>query len=89
MSAQAVSTRYLRGFLAPDNTACLNLYLASFCALLSYHDPELAAHLDAIGFTPEQYAVPWFMTLFAHVLPMDQLYPCRLVGGGKIGGCKD
>ena len=54
----------------------MNLYLASFCALLSYHDPELAAHLDAIGFTPEQYAVPWFMTLFAHVLPMDQLYPC-------------
>jgi TBC domain-containing protein kinase-like protein len=66
----------LRGFLCPDNTNTLNLYLATFSSLLAYHDPELATHLDNISFTPEQFAVPWFMTLFAHVLPMDQLYLC-------------
>jgi hypothetical protein len=72
----ALTARYAHGFFLPDNTACLNLYLATFCQLINFHDPELASHLDTIGFTPDHYLVPWFMTLFAHVLPMEQLYRC-------------
>ena len=31
----------------------------------TFHDPELAVHLAEIRFTPELYAVPWFLTLFS------------------------
>jgi hypothetical protein len=35
-----------------------------FRQLLSFHDAELAAHLDDVGFLPELYAIPWFLTLY-------------------------
>ena len=38
--------------------------LAVFRQLLSFHDAELAAHLDDVGFHPELYAIPWFLTLY-------------------------
>jgi len=38
--------------------------LAVFRHLISFHDPELAAHLDDIGFMPDLYAIPWFLTLY-------------------------
>ena len=38
--------------------------LAVFRHLLSFHDAELAAHLDDVGFLPELYAIPWFLTLY-------------------------
>jgi hypothetical protein len=32
----AITEKYLAGFLAPDNTACLNVYLATFCQVCSH-----------------------------------------------------
>ncbi|ORE03284.1 RabGAP/TBC [Rhizopus microsporus var. microsporus] len=52
----------------------LQEYLAVFRHLLSFHDPELSSHLDAIGFMPDLYAIPWFLTLFTHVFPLDKIY---------------
>ncbi|KAI8988297.1 rab-GTPase-TBC domain-containing protein [Mycotypha africana] len=52
----------------------LQEYLAIFRHLLSFHDPELSTHLDAIGFMPDLYAIPWFLTLFTHVFPLDKIY---------------
>lgn len=48
--------------------------MTTFQQLLSFHDPELSHHLNEIGLRPELYAIPWFMTLFAHVLPLDKIY---------------
>lgn len=61
---QLVLGDLLSGFFEPfvlvlQNTESL------FLQLLNYHDPELASHLDTIGFSPDHYIVPWFMTLFA------------------------
>ncbi|EIE80089.1 hypothetical protein RO3G_04794 [Rhizopus delemar RA 99-880] len=57
-----------------DNTPVLQEYLAVFRHLLSFHDPELSSHLEAIGFMPDLYAIPWFLTLFTHVFPLDKIY---------------
>jgi len=48
--------------------------LLVFRKLLAFHDPELAAHLYKIQFQPDLYAISWFLTLFAHMLPLDRLY---------------
>ncbi|KAL9653308.1 hypothetical protein ABK040_011015 [Willaertia magna] len=48
--------------------------LALFQKLLCYHDPELAGHLRDIHFPPELYAISWFLTLFAHSLPMEKIF---------------
>jgi TBC domain-containing protein kinase-like protein len=47
--------------------------LLLFRQLLAYHDPPLASHLLAIGFAPDLYAIPWFLTLFTHILPLDKV----------------
>eukprot|EP01137_Pigoraptor_chileana_P003838 Opistho-2@44615 len=66
--------RYLPGFFAHDNSATIQDYLASFRHLLAFGDPELAAHLDEIGFLPELYAIPWFLTMYTHVFPLSKIY---------------
>jgi hypothetical protein len=32
-------------------------------------------HLNRINFQPDLYAIPWFLTLFTHILPLDKIYP--------------
>ena len=44
-------------------------YCQTLQALLRMTDPELADHMAEVGMEPEIYAMPWFMTLFASVLP--------------------
>ncbi|ORZ19556.1 rab-GTPase-TBC domain-domain-containing protein [Absidia repens] len=66
--------RFLNNFFLSDNAPVLQEYLAVFRHLLSYHDPELSSHLDTIGFMPDLYAIPWFLTLFTHVFPLDKIY---------------
>lgn len=56
--------KFLNNFFLSDNTPVLQEYLAVFRHLLSFHDPELSSHLDTIGFMPDLYAIPWFLTLF-------------------------
>ncbi|KAG9344132.1 hypothetical protein JZ751_012614, partial [Albula glossodonta] len=32
--------------------------------MIAFHDPELSNHLNEIGFIPDLYAIPWFLTMF-------------------------
>ncbi|CAO3654620.1 unnamed protein product [Mucor fragilis] len=66
--------KFLNNFFLSDNAPVLQEYLAVFRHLLSFHDPELSSHLDTIGFMPDLYAIPWFLTLFTHVFPLDKIY---------------
>ena len=43
----------------------LQAALALLQLLLKYHDPELSLYIDENQVTPEMYATPWFLTLFA------------------------
>ncbi|KAI8147678.1 rab-GTPase-TBC domain-containing protein [Fennellomyces sp. T-0311] len=66
--------KFLNNFFLKDNSAVLQDYFAVFRHVLSYHDPELSAHIDTIGFVPDLYAIRWFLTLFTHVFPLDKVY---------------
>ncbi len=39
----------------------------------AFHDAELFNHLDGIGFIPDLYAIPWILTMFAHVFPLHNI----------------
>ncbi|CAG8439739.1 12090_t:CDS:10 [Ambispora leptoticha] len=66
--------KFLKNVFLFDNSAVIQEYLAVFRHLLSFHDPELSSHLNRIGFVPDLYAIPWFLTLFTHVFPLDKTY---------------
>ncbi|RUP48461.1 rab-GTPase-TBC domain-containing protein [Jimgerdemannia flammicorona] len=66
--------RFLCNFFLHDNEGVLQEYLAIFRHLLSFHDPELSRHVEAISFVSNLYAIPWFLTLFTHVFPLDKIY---------------
>jgi TBC domain-containing protein kinase-like protein len=65
-------SKYLRGFFSRDNSPTIQEYLALFSHLIAFHDPDLFNHLDNLCFTPELYAIPWFLTMFTHVLPLHK-----------------
>ncbi|KAK2151091.1 hypothetical protein LSH36_376g04007 [Paralvinella palmiformis] len=66
--------KYLHKFFLKDNSAIVQEYLAVFSHLISFHDPELSNHLTGIGFVPELYAIPWFLTMYAHVFPLNKIF---------------
>lgn len=65
--------KYLHKFFLKDNSLVIQEYLAVFSHLIAFHDPELSNHLDGIGFIPDLYAIPWFLTMFAHVFPLHKI----------------
>ena len=82
--------KYLRGFFNKDNSATIQEYLALFSHLIAFHDPQLFNHLDNLGFTPELYAIPWFLTMFTHVLPLHKtihLWDTLLLGDESFPLC--
>lgn len=82
--------KYLKGFFKKDNQLVVQQYLAMFSELLSYHDAPLANHLDKLGFLPNLYAIPWFLTMFTHVLPLHKIlhvWDCLLLGDEKYPLC--
>ena len=66
--------RYLHSFFVKENSSFLQGHLLIFRQLVAYHDPDLATHLFTIEFHPELFAIPWFLTLFTHILHMDKIY---------------
>ncbi|CAI4220461.1 unnamed protein product, partial [Auanema sp. JU1783] len=48
--------------------------MAVFNHLLAYVDSQLYARLSDLDFYPELFAIPWFLTCFAHVLPLHKLF---------------
>ena len=57
-----------------DNSAVIQEYLAKFSHLQAFHDPVLFNHLNGIGFIPDLYAIPWVLTMFAHVFPLQNIF---------------
>jgi TBC domain-containing protein kinase-like protein len=43
-------------------------YLPVFAHLIAFHHPDLYNRLETIGFIPDLYAIPWFLTVFARKL---------------------
>jgi len=66
--------KYLYNFFLKDNSQVIHEYLAVFKQLIAFHEPALYNHLDEIGFQPELYAIPWFLTMFSHVFPLHKIY---------------
>ena len=66
--------KYLYGMFRKDNANVIQEYLAKFCHLQAFHDPTLFNHLDGIGFIPDLYAIPWVLTMFAHVFPLHNIF---------------
>ncbi|KAI3638305.1 hypothetical protein MIR68_003916 [Amoeboaphelidium protococcarum] len=64
--------RYLYSFFRSDNSKVLKEHLHLMKVLLTWHDPQLATVLDNIGFTLDLFAIPWILTLFAHILPLQK-----------------
>lgn len=82
--------KYLKGFFKKDNQLIVQQYLRMFSQLLSYHDNSLASHLENLGFLPNLYAIPWFLTMFTHVLPLHKIlhvWDCLLLGDEKFPLC--
>ena len=52
----------------------LSAQLALFDRLLLFVDPLLAAHLASVECRSDVFAISWFMTLFAHTLPVERTF---------------
>ncbi|EGC31378.1 hypothetical protein DICPUDRAFT_82742 [Dictyostelium purpureum] len=72
-SLKAFVDKYLKILYVPNNFAALSEIMLNYQQLMAYHDPELLIHLIDIQLEPNLYAIPWFITVFAHVLPIDKL----------------
>lgn len=65
--------KYLHRFFLKDNSAVIREYLAKFTHIIAFHDPDLSNHLQEIGFIPDLFAIPWFLTMFSHVFPLPKI----------------
>ncbi|XP_063635632.1 TBC domain-containing protein kinase-like protein [Cydia splendana] len=65
--------RFLHKFFLKDNSAVIKEYLAKFWQMVAFHEPELVTHLFEIGFEPNLFAIPWFLTMFSHVFPLHKI----------------
>ncbi|XP_078456892.1 TBC domain-containing protein kinase-like protein isoform X2 [Lampetra planeri] len=66
--------KYLHNFFMKDNSNVIQEYLKVFSQMIAFHDPELNNHLNSIGFIPDLYAIPWFLTMFTHVFPLHKMF---------------
>ncbi|XP_063955170.1 TBC domain-containing protein kinase-like protein [Lytechinus pictus] len=71
---KAFIPKYLYKFFMKDNSPVIQEYLAVFSHMIAFHDPELSNHLQSIGFIPELFAIPWFLTMFSHVFPLHKIF---------------
>ena len=67
-------SRCLRGLFTLDNTAVLRRKLRALRQMLAFHDPEVASHLQDLDVTPDLFAIPWTLTMFAHVFPIEYIW---------------
>ncbi|EGD75272.1 TBCK protein kinase [Salpingoeca rosetta] len=65
---------YMPGLFEKNNTTVLNEVMAVFWQLLAYHDPDLWTHLEDMCFKPDLFAIPWFLTCYAHVFSLDKIF---------------
>jgi TBC domain-containing protein kinase-like protein len=67
-------SRLLPNIFVDDNSEALQERLLRLQQWTGLLDPELAQHFASVGVTPNLYAIPWLMTLFAHIFPLDLLF---------------
>ncbi|XP_062851369.1 TBC domain-containing protein kinase-like protein [Trichomycterus rosablanca] len=82
--------KYLYNFFLKDNSHVIQEYLTIFSQMIAFHDPELSNHLNEIGFIPDLYAIPWFLTMFTHVFPLHKifhLWDTLLLGNSSFPFC--
>uniref|UniRef100_A0A674A2R0 TBC1 domain containing kinase n=1 Tax=Salmo trutta TaxID=8032 RepID=A0A674A2R0_SALTR len=82
--------KYLYNFFLKDNSHVIQEYLTVFSQMFAFHDPELSNHLNEIGFIPDLYAIPWFLTMFTHVFPLHKifhLWDTLLLGNSSFPFC--
>ncbi|XP_058856344.1 TBC domain-containing protein kinase-like protein isoform X4 [Acipenser ruthenus] len=82
--------KYLYNFFLKDNSHVIQEYLTVFSQIITFHDPELSNHLNEIGFIPDLYAIPWFLTMFTHVFPLHKifhLWDTLLLGNSSFPFC--
>lgn len=65
---------YLADLYVKDNSFAMDYKLTLFIKLLTYHEPLVAKHMKEVGYYPELFGIPWFLTLYAHVLSIEKLY---------------
>lgn len=66
--------RFLPHLYVHEEFHALQCSFRLFRLLLLYHDPELCNHLDKHNLSPELYATPWFLTMFARNVPVKVLF---------------
>ena len=89
-SLSAFIQKYLHKFFLKDNSAVIHEYLKVFSLLIAFHDPALSNHLNKHAFIPDLYAIPWFLTMFAHVFPLHKvvhLWDTLLLGNSSFPLC--
>lgn len=70
----AIIDKYMCNFFLRDNTPVIQECLSVFNQLLAFHDPVLSNHTHDIGFVPDLFAIPWFLTMFTHVFPLHKIF---------------
>ena len=70
----AFVTNFLPTMFSGKDFNLLNASLRFYELLLQYHDPKLSTLLLQYGLKSQLYATPWFVTLFAHTLPLEHIY---------------
>ena len=67
----AFVNKYLKDMFSSGDSLMIFEKLSLLKRLFAFHDPELASHLDHIGFHEDLYAVPWLLTAFARKSLID------------------
>lgn len=70
----AFVTNFLPTMFSGEDFNLLNASLRFFELLLQYHDPRLSNLLQQYGLRSQLYATSWFVTLFAHTLPLTHIF---------------
>ncbi|KAJ3330197.1 hypothetical protein HDU76_006214 [Blyttiomyces sp. JEL0837] len=65
---------YWQEFLKANNSDAIQKAMIKFKILISFLDCTLSTFLHSLGITPEMFAIPWFITMFSHLFPLDKVY---------------
>merc|ERR1712157_321859 len=58
----------------PKNDKVINRYLGLPKQLLNFFDPVLGFYLHNQDFSPNLFAIPWFLTMFSHVFSLNKIF---------------
>jgi len=75
---EEITSQHLPGMFSKQenkNSKLLYLRLSTMMQLVQFHDPVVALHLRKLEIKPDLFAIPWLLTMFAHVFPMHILWP--------------